>query len=178
MAQGYIASITPKETKAGTMYDFMIDGRKIGAGKFPPKGFQAGDFVNYEVTENGNFLNLKAGSMSKATPPAGVAAPAPASTATGRALANHDAKDEAYSRGASLNSAMAFVKILADSDSLPFAANTKKDVKADLIFQVVQEYTERIYELTTGRKLTLAKPETGVAGGDLSAEEEPDNWNE
>jgi hypothetical protein len=48
MAQGYIQAINPKETTAGTMYDFVIDGKKYGAGKFPPKGFAAGDYVNYE----------------------------------------------------------------------------------------------------------------------------------
>lgn len=181
MAQGYITSITPKQTSAGTMYDFLIDGRSIGAGKFPPKDIKAGDYVNYEVEARGNYLNLKRNSMSKATPPTSEAPPAPqmaasGSTATSKALASYDAKDEAYSRGASLNSALAFVKILAASDSLPFPANAKKDTKADLMFRVVQEYMGRIYEMTTGRALSITESKEAT---DLAAAEIADtDWNE
>lgn len=188
MTQGYIEAITPKVVSTGaTMYDFQIAGRRLGAGKFPPKGFSVGDYVNYEVEERGNFLNLKAGSMSKATPPAGVPAPKAApetpdpSATTAAAFAKADAKDEAYSRGASANTAIALLKILADTGSLPMPAKAAKDKQADLIYDIFKEYTGRIYKLTTGREFVdnetpASKP---ASGGSLADAEIADtSWDE
>jgi hypothetical protein len=180
MAQGYIQEIQAKETRVGTMYDLVIDGRKIGVGKFPPKGFSAGDYVNYEVEQKGNFVNLKAGSVSKATPPAGVPAPSSPSAATNTSavFAKADAKDEAYSRGASANTAIALLKILSDQDALPMPAKVSKDQKADLIYDIFQEYTARIYTMTTGRSLKLESSKTASSGNLADAESSDESWTE
>lgn len=182
MTQGFIQSIDQKQTSVGTMYDFVIDGRKLGAGKFPPKGFSAGDYVNYEVEQRGNFLNLKAGSMSKATPPAGVPVPpSPAATGasanTAAVFAKQDAKDEAYSRGASANTAIALLKILADQGALPLPAKATKDKSADLIYDIFKEYTGRIYKLTTGREF-VDNDASPASGGSLTDAEGGDDWTE
>jgi hypothetical protein len=183
MTQGFIQSIDAKQTKVGTMYDITIDGRRLGAGKFPPKGFEAGDYVNYEAEQRGNFLNLKAGSMSKATPPAGVPAPQPAPVAssasanTSAAFAKADAKDEAYSRGASANTAIALIKILADTGSLPLPPKLGKDKQADVIYAIFKEYTGRVYKMTTGRDF-VDNDSAPATGGSLSDAEGDDSWVE
>lgn len=178
MSQGYIQSIKPKETSAGTMYDFQIDGRTIGAGKFPPKGFEAGDYVNYEVIEKGKYLNLKAGSMSKATPPAGTAPKPAATSSSDQALANHDAKEEAHSRGAATNTALAWVKLLSEADALPMPAKVAKDKKADVMYEVLKEYVGKFYTLTTGRAFVDNEPATSHRDDLAAAEVADDNWVE
>lgn len=179
--QGYIQEIKAKDTTAGTMYDFIIDGRTIGAGKFPPKGFEAGNYVNYEVEEKGRYLNLKRGSMSKATPPAGVPAPAkPAATTSASgatALGNYDAREEAHSRGAATNTALAWVKLLQDSDALPLGPKVAKDKKADVMYEILKEYIGKFYTLTTGKEFVDNEPKTNVRD-DLSAAELSDDWTE
>lgn len=182
--QGYIQAIEQKETSAGTMYDFKIDGRSIGAGKFPPKGFKPNDYVNYEVVERGKYLNLKPGSMSKANPPAGIPAPAQPAAATSSsaaAIANHDAREEAHSRGAATNTAVAWFKILQDADALPIAASMAKNKKADAMYGVLKEFIGQFYTLTTGRPadfVDASDSEVEAIAGDLLAAEGNDNWNE
>jgi hypothetical protein len=182
--QGLIQEIQTKNTSVGTMYDFVIDGRTIGAGKFPPKGYEAGDYVNYDVIEKGKYLNLKPGSMSKTTRPAGVpAVAAPATTAPvvsgSAALANHDAREEAHSRGASLNSALAWFKILQDADALPINANIAKAKKADAMFAALKEFAGQFYKLSTGRNATFVDVDVEAVAGDLLGAEASDaDWTE
>lgn len=173
---GYIQAITPRETRVGIMYDLVIDGQKIGAGKFKPKGVDVGDYVNYDVDMNGKFRNLKAGSLSKATPPAGVSKPAQ-STGTGYSTPYVD-RQEIISKQSALNSALAFVEILNTAGALPIPASKKAAEKADLIEQIVMEYTAKFYHMNTGNTFEL--PDTAaVAGGDLSGAEEADgDWTE
>lgn len=185
MPQAYIQSIDEKQTSVGTMYDFrMSDGNKVGAGKFPPKGFSAGDYVNYDFTMKGQYMNLKAGSMSKATPPAGVPAP---DTRTSAATSGYGAKmntsgfderQEIISKQAALNSAMTFTNLLVAADALPMAKNTKQDIKADIIEEVVMRYTARFYNLATGKDYPM--PEASADNGtDLGAAEAADGtWEE
>lgn len=184
MTQGFIQDISSRVVSTGaTMFDITIDGRKLGAGKFPPKGFSVGDYVNYEVEQRGNFLNLKAGSVSKATPPAGVpvpqAAPAASSASanTAAAFAKQDAKDEAYSRGASANSAIALLKVLVDAQALPMPAKATKATSADLIYDIFKEYTGRIYKMTTGRDF-VDHDAAPASGGSLTDAEADDAWTE
>lgn len=178
--QGYIQAIKEKQTSAGKMYDFVIDGRTIGAGKFPPKGFEVNDYVNYEVEQKGNYLNLTRGSMSKANPPAGVAPAKPATTASAggtAALANYDAREEAHSRGAATNTALAWVKLLQESDALPLGAKVTKDKKADVMYEILKEYIGKFYTLTTGKEFVDNEPKSSVRD-DLTAAEVADDWSE
>jgi hypothetical protein len=176
MAQGYISAIKEKDTKAGKMYDFVIDGRNIGAGKFPPKGFAAGDYVNYEMKENGNFLNLVSGSMSKAPVPAGVEAPkaAPAVSSGGGGSGGWDERQAVISRQAALNSALTFVNLLASQDALPMPAKVTKDKKSDLLQSILYEYAAQFHKLSTG--VDMEFPEASAK--DLSPSEEDENWQE
>jgi hypothetical protein len=154
------------------MYDFVIDGKKYGAGKFPPKGFAAGDYVNYEGVQKGNFLNLAPGSMSKATPPAGVAAPkaAPASPGGG----GWDERQAVISRQAALNTALTFLNLLASQDALPMPTKAAKDKKADLFQEMLYEYAAQFHKLSTG--VDMEFPEASAK--DLSSSEEDENWQE
>ena len=174
MAQGYISAINEKDTTAGKMYDFMIDGKRIGAGKFPPKGFAAGDYVNYEVDQKGNFLNLRSGSMSKATPPAGVPSPSAAPARSSGSVGGYDSRQEVISKQAAANTALTFLNLLASQDAIPMPSKATKDKKADLIEAVLYEYIGKFYKLATGQDFEFPEP----TAKDLSSAEEGDNWQE
>lgn len=179
MKQAFINEIKEKETKAGKMFDFiMSNGEKVGAGKFPPKGMAVGDYVQYESSANGNFLNLVSGSMSKLAPPAGVPAPSsqPGFVPSG------DKRQDTISKQAALNSALTFVALLHAADALPLPAKTKAGEKADIIQSIVDMYTAHYFKQATGQEMTFAdggpKPIVPESGDDLRAAEGSDNWNE
>lgn len=177
MPQAYIQEIQQKQTSVGAMYDLVLsNGDKVGMGKFPPKGFSAGDYVNYEVTMRGQYKNLTPGSLSKATPPAGV--PAPAASAgparTGGNAGGYDKRQEIISKQAALNSGMTFVNLLVSADALPIPKTAKSDKKADLMEEIVMRYTAQFYNLATGEDYPL--PDAVPAG--LEAAEDGGNWDE
>lgn len=172
MAQAYITNIHTKETTYGKMYDFEFsDGNKVGAGKFMPKGFAIGDYVNYEYDQKGNYKNLRSGSLSKLAKPAGVAAPAPSA---GKQYVSNDKRQETISKQAALNSALAYVTLLHNSGALPIPASAKTDKKADLVLELVNEFTCKFYKQSTGEDLNL---EASEAGGIAEAEADT-NWQE
>jgi hypothetical protein len=176
MSQGFIQQIVPRETKIGVMYDLVIDGQKIGAGKYAPKGVEPGDYVNYDITMNGNFRNLKPGSLSKATPPAGVTAAPARSTAASAGTNSYADRQDVISKQAALNSALTFVNILTATDSLPIPASKKKDEKADIVERIVMEYTAKFYHINTGNTYEL--PNLGGEGGLSAAEAGDTDWSE
>lgn len=176
--KAFVNEILEKETKAGKMYDFVFsDGNKVGAGKFPPKNIEVGDYVEYDISMNGNFKNFKPGSLSKLDKPAGVEAPSskPGFVPSG------DKRQETISKQAALNSALQFVGILASNDALPIAKTIKNDKKADLLLEVVNLYTGHFYKQSTGSEMEF-EPSTAEASGSTAnlAAREANNgdWNE
>lgn len=186
MAQAYITEIASRWVKKvnGNMHDLiMSNGDKLGVGKFPPKGFAAGDYVQYEVTKNGNFKNLVPGSLSKLAKPAGVEPPqrqqsSGSQAARARPAApDYDARQIVISKQAALNSALTFVNLLASTDSVPgIGKSTTSEKKADILREVVNEYTATFYHQSTGEKFEFPK-ETTIQE-DLKSMEDPAEWNE
>lgn len=173
MAQAFITKIHEKETSYGKMYDFEFsDGNKVGAGKYLPKGFSAGDYVQYEYEQKGNYKNLRSGSMSKLDKPAGVAAPAPAGGKT-TFTRNDDKRQEIISKQAALNSAISYVTLLQNAGALPIPASAKQDKKADLILGLLNHFTGHFYKQATGEELAFEEPAALEA-----AEAKDQNWNE
>lgn len=148
--QGYITGIKEKDTKFGKMYDIVIDGTTYGAGKFPPKGYAAGDYVSFEATQKGQYWNLTPGSLSKTNAPAGVAAP-PKMEAS---RITRD-KQDVISRQSALNSALQHVSNLIAAGAIPAGAAAKGPKMADKIDAITASYVEKFYEQSTGDKLDL-----------------------
>lgn len=174
MAQGFIDRIDAKETQFGKMYDVVIGGTKYGVGKFPPKGVAAGDYVQYEPVQKGNYWNIAPGSLSKLPQPAGVT-PAPAARAA--APMAPDRRQETISKQAALNSALSFLNILVASDALPGGKALKADKKADMLLAVLEEYTGRFYHQSTGETFEFPDSPAG-SSMDLSKAEEDGAWSE
>lgn len=178
MAQAFVQDIQQKETSAGKMYDFIFsDGNKVGAGKFPPKGIAVGDYVKYDVTMRGQYMNLTPGSMSKLAPPAGVAAPAPAPARAASNSAGYDKRQEIISKQSALNSSLALVNAAIAADVLPIPKTGKADKKMDLLEEIVYRYAAKFYHIATGENYDM--PDVGVADSDLGAQEAADGaWDE
>lgn len=172
MIRGFVERIDTKQTQYGPMYNLVVDGKTYGVGKFAPKGIQAGDYVQFEGVQKGNFWNVQAGSLSKQDKPAGVTA-SPARAASGGGM-SQDRRQETISKQAALNSALSFVKLLQDADALPMPKTTKQAAKADLLLTVVNDYTARFYHQSTGETFELPD----VLPSDLSGAEGQDNWSE
>lgn len=146
MATGFITDISSRDTRFGTYHDVYIDGKNLGGGKFPPKGVKVGDYVSYEIEKNAKgYDQLKAGSLSVESAPAGVAAPTPKQPSA----ISMDRQD-VISRQAALNSALEFVSILSAADALPIGKSLASAKKADALKEIVMRYTADFFHLNTG----------------------------
>lgn len=144
MAEGFVTKIDARDTNWGTYYDVYVDNKNLGGGKFPPKGIEVGDYVEFEVQKNNRgYDQIKPGSLRKLSKPAGVSAPAPAKP-SGITLDRQDV----ISRQAALNSALQFVTFLASQEALPLPKSKAK--QADMLESVVWEYTRNFYKQNTG----------------------------
>lgn len=178
MVQAYISKIDARyvEKVQANMHDLiMSNGDKLGVGKYPPKGFEVGDYVQYETEMKGQYKNLKAGSLSKLAKPEGVA---PSQAVTPKASygggAYSDDRQKIISRQAALNSALTFVDLLIKTESLPLAKSVKTDDRADIVQKIVAEYTSHFYKQATGETFDI--PGKGVAADLASAEASDVDW--
>ena len=169
--QGFVTAINEKPTQFGVMYDIVVNGTKYGIGKFAPKGIAQGDYVQFDGIQKGQYWNVAPGSLSKQPSPAGVKpAPAPVSGGSG----GYDKRQETISKQAALNSALTFVSLLNAADALPVAKSAKADKKADIVKQIVLEYTAEFYHMATGETYDLPD----MPAVDLATVEEAGNWQE
>lgn len=140
---GYVNSISARDTSAGTMYDIVINGEKIGAGKYPPKVTE-NDYVQYEIEMNGRWKNLKRNSVKVLDAPKDAPAPKPVKKYSGG-----DNRQEVISRQSALNTAVSFIALLSQADALPFSKSAKSDVKADKMEEILVMYTNKIHRWNT-----------------------------
>jgi hypothetical protein len=182
MAQGYLNKIIEKSVKGGamTMYDLSFsDGNVVGAGKFKPKFAVEGKYYQYEFTQNGNFKNLTAGSMKEIAAPAGTtAAAAAAATPAPKGYGKSDETQKIIQRQAAANTAIAFVKLLAETDSLPVPKTAAKDKKADLMETVLKDYMNKIHMWNTHEPYDFGKEADDSDPFDLASMEDKDMWSE
>lgn len=179
MYQAFLNEIVPKETKVGVMYDLVFsDSNRVGVGKFQPKNAVVGEYYSYDITMNGNFKNLKPGSLSKLDKPAGVTPP----SAAPNFVPSGDKRQETISKQAAVNTALAFVNLLVSTDALPIPKTAKSAEKADLIQETVDHYTGHFYKQATGQEMAFAdkapSATPGQARSAMEAAESGDNWSE
>lgn len=163
--EGFVTKIDKRNTKFGDYYDVYVGSKKLGVGKFPPKGISEGDYVRFEVEMNGQYENLKRGTLEKIPAPAGVAAPAPPKPSS----ITMDRQD-VISRQAALNTAIQFMQLLQAEGAIPAGAKSlKADEKADKIEAVLWHYTQKFFAASTGTTYEVLE---------IMNEAEAENWNE
>lgn len=165
MASGYITAISSRTTKFGDYWDVIVGPDKLGVGKFPPKGLAVGDYVNYETEMNGQYKNLKAGSLVKAAAPAGSTAPAPPTPSAPSAITK-DRQDVISAQWAH-NAAFQHVANLISAGALPTGAAKGKKL-ADMIDSITNEYAMRFHSQATGASLDIEALDAGMTNANAS----------
>lgn len=153
--EGYVQKIETKPTSTGkTMYNVSVNGKRYGAGLYPPK-FKEGDFISFTSTMNGNFHNMETRTVTVKAPPAGMAPPA-VQQSPGPKASDWDSRQDIISKQAALNSAQHMVEILVTAGAVVGLdkAKTAAD-KMALLNALVDEYTQDYYFQNTGRELEL-----------------------
>ena len=158
---GSIEKVSSRTTQYGDMYDVDVNGKRYGCGKIKPK-FIAGDCVKFTVTRNGNFVNVKPGTMEKhdveaASPStetltAVSTAPAPARS-TGMTYEDKDTnRQNSIVLQSARKDAIEVTKLLLQADSLGFTAKHKWADKHDIVLAKINDLTRTFFHNTNDWK--------------------------
>lgn len=157
-----------------TAYDIVIAGQRYGAGLYAPKA-KVGDYVTFTVSQNGNFKNVERGTLKVGKAPKGEEQAA-IKAKVGAAVNSFDARQDAISRQAASNTAIAWVSFLQAAGALTVPA-TKGKAQAALDL-VRKEYEKEFYEANTGNawKDISPSPKAEEDAGEYEGEaEEPED---
>lgn len=176
---GVIQQLKSKQTKIGEMWDIQVNGDFYGVGKYKPKA-KEGDYVTFTPEYNGNFKNVERGTLKvSANKPANVSNSAP--SANVRAASNSfDARQDAISRQAASNTAIAWLNMLHTAGALPIATSKSKGSQQEALDTIRRQYEKEFFEANTGvewKNISPNKPDAG-ADEDESEEVENDPWAE
>lgn len=174
---GVIQQIQTRSVAGGTKtaFDIYVNGQKYGAGLFAPKA-KEGDYVSFEATQGQYGWDVVARSLKVGKTPFGEQAAPPVSRSA-NGTPSFDKKQDAISRQAASNTAIAFLQLLAAQDALPVPTSKSKGDKQAVIETLLQGYEKRFYEANTGQvwkdvSPASSKTETPVAGPQV----EDDTW--
>lgn len=154
---GVVQSIESRKVMNGTKtaYNIVVGGQSYGAGLFKPK-VNEGDYVTFVAESNGNFLNVERGTLKTGKAPAGEAKQAVA-TAVKQAVGGYDARQDAISRQAASNTAIAWVTLLHNAGALPTGAKSKGSQQEALDI-IRAQYEKLFYEGNTGNEWKDIRP--------------------
>lgn len=161
MAQvtGVVQVVKDKQTSIGkTAWDIKVGGQWYGAGLFKPD-IQEGDYVSFDYVVSGNFKNIERGTLKKGKVPEGSAA-----KAVNSAMSNFDTRQDAISRQAASNTAIAWVTFLASNGAIQLPARSKGAAQEGWD-TILAEYERRFYEKNTGVRWKDISPAPAKAGG-------------
>lgn len=182
MAQvsGVIQQIKTKKVgaKQTTAYDLNVNGQWYGYGFYAPKASE-GDYVTFEATQNGNFHNVERGTLKVGKAPPEEAKRAVQANVK-QAVGSYDARQDAISRQAASNTAIAWLTLLHAAGALPLSTSKSKGSQQEAMDIVRREYEKEFYESNTGNEWKNIRPgkqessdSNDEAEDDLPAD---DNW--
>lgn len=151
VVNGVIQQIQTRSVSGGTKtaYDIYVNGQKYGAGLFAPKA-KEGDYVTFEANQSQYGWDVVARTLRVGKAPDGEQAAPPVSRSAG-GVPSFDKKQDAISRQAASNTAIAFMQLLAAQDALPVPASKSKGDKQAVLETLLQGYEKRFYEANTGQ---------------------------
>ena len=168
---GVIQQLKSKQTKIGEMWDIQVNGDFYGVGKYNPKA-KEGDYVTFTPEYNGNFKNVERGTLK-------VSANKPANTTPAqnvRAASNSfDARQDAISRQAASNTAIAWLNLLHTAGALPIATSKSKGSQQEALDTIRRQYEKEFFEANTGVEWKNISPNKPDAGADEDESEEGEN---
>ena len=152
---GIVQEIKTRDVAGGKKaYNVVVGGQSYGAGLFAPK-CKEGDYVTFETEERNGFINIAPRSLKVGKVPSEAVAKAAAQTTGG----SFDKRQDAISRQAASNTAIAFMQLLASQDALPVPASKSKGDKQAALEALLQGYEQRFYEHNTGNKWVNIAPQ-------------------
>lgn len=161
---GIIQDISTTQRGSYVMADIVVGGEKYGAGISKYLKAKVGDYVKFELDDSRGFKNVAKGTLkvSQGKPPAEAVAEASSTKANvARAVSGFDARQDAISRQAASNTAIAWVTFLASQDALPKAKT--KGAAADMLDSVRRQYEKEFYESNTGHEFKDIGPKREAA---------------
>jgi hypothetical protein len=181
--KGKVTNIPSANTSAGVFYNVEVDGRKpaYGFGKYPPKNFKVGDYIEFEADVSGKFPKMDYKSVRVIEPPSEPVAP---STARSNGYAgkgggfNDDKRQEVISKQAARNSAIAMFGELRQLGAVPTGkAKASPSELFDLYIGIVDDLTQKYFDYSMGKVASPAK-EAAVVEGAESVDEDVWGGNE
>lgn len=172
---GIVQSIIETQRGANRMADIVVAGEKYGAGLVKFLKAKEGDYVKFTLNEERGYKNVERGTLmvGKGAPPAAaVAAAAATKENVAKAVSGFDARQDAISRQAASNTAIAYMTLLASQDALPKAKT--KGTAASTLDAVREEYERVFYERNTGQVYKSISP-TASEAEEPEAEEAPED---
>ena len=172
---GVIQQIRTKQTKIGTMYDIQVNGDFYGIGKYAPKA-KEGDYVTFTPEYNGNFKNVERGTLKVSqNKPSNAGSSSSTQQAVRSASNSFDARQDAISRQAASNTAIAWLTLLNTAGALPIATSKSKGSQQEAMDVIRRQYEKEFYEANTGIEWKNISPnKSDEANADEEGEEEGD----
>jgi len=151
MAEKIVGRVEFINQNKGGFYALKIDGTYYGVGKYPPRGIEQGDVVEFEVEYNGNFKNVARGTLRKAD---ASAAPAPEAKKAWSKASSFDDRQDVISKQAALNTALEFLRFAKENETLPVPKT--KNQGYGYLKQLWLEEASFLYGLNTGKEWDIS----------------------
>lgn len=149
---GKIQYLNERDGSYGKMYSIKVDGTNYGLkGKFPPRGIDAGDYVEFEVEYKGNYKNVAQGTLRKieGAEASATTTSAPAKQAAFNKASSFDDRQDVISKQAALNTALAFLEFAHKNETLPVPK--QKNAGYGYLKTVWMQEAAELYQLNTGK---------------------------
>jgi hypothetical protein len=175
---GIIQEIIETQRGANRMADIVVGGEKYGAGLVKFLKAKQGDYVKFTLNEDRGYKNVERNTLkvSQGKPPAeAVAAAASTQANVAKAVSGFDARQDAISRQAASNTAIAWLTLLASQDALPKATAKAKGSQQAVLDLAREEYEKLFYERNTGQEYKVIAPNAAAEDSDSddAADEAP-----
>ena len=163
MAQitGIVQEIAFKQTSAGQMADIVVAGEKYGAGLAKYLKAKEGDYVTFELDDSRGYKNVARNSLKVSknkAPPEAVAEANATKANVAKAVNGFDARQDAISRQAASNTAIAYMVLLHAAGALPVSTSKTKGAAQASLDAIREEYEKVFYERNTGQAFKDISP--------------------
>lgn len=198
VVSGILDDVVSRPVGKMTMYDIVVEGQKYGNGPRPVTGVAKGDRIQFEVAMNGQFKNVKPGTLKKWEPKDGAeeeSKPVVQARPTyqkpydkddyWRAKERRDIEKEAkwdkreeekqarITFEAARKQALEYVSVLGQTDSLFLKKMDKAADRQEYIRALFNDLTREFYEQAVKREAFLGKEP--LFDEDLSVEQQPED---
>ncbi len=168
---GIIQEIQTRKVSNGTKtaYDIVVNGQKFGAGLWAPKA-KEGDYVTFNANQSQYGWDVERGTLKVGKAPKGEIA-AQTSAKVGAAVSSFDSRQDAISRQAASNTAIAWIAALHSAGALALPASKTKGAAMAALDTVRREYEKEFYEANTGNEWKDIRPKTSTGNEEMEFED-------